>query len=360
MRIKMKKEKNIIFGVIIVLAIFLISAGCSKEGGRGEAIKEQVLSVKGEEIVAVSKELKKSFTGSLEGEKQAVIRAKISEAVEKIHVKEGDYVKANDVIVSLDRSGPTSNFMQSYSVFQNAEKNFNKMKYLYEEGAVSESQYDGARTEYEVARANYEAALQMVELRAPISGMATSIDVSPGEYVSPGVAAATIATTDKLTMKFGVGGGDLGYFKEGEEVVVTVEAESLLVGKGEVFMVARSADQATRSFQIEARIDNKNGLFKPGMFGKAEITIGRYENIIAVPRSAILSRQNARVAFVYSGGKAVRREVITGVDFNGLSEVKSGLSVGDTLITVGQEYLEDGMKVNLVRIVDASGKEVEL
>ncbi len=348
--------------VAVVSSIILTGlwTGCSGKKTGAAANDRKAISVKGEAVVGVSKKLSKSFTGNLEGQKQAAIRAKIAEAVEKINVKEGDYVKANDVILVLDKSGPTSSYMQSYSVYQNSEKNFGKMKYLYDEGAISESQYDGARTEYEVSRANYEAALQMVELRSPINGTVTSLDVTVGEYAAPGMQVATIASTDNLRMKFGVSSNDIGFIREGAQVDVSVAAESLLVGKGTVIMVARSADPATRSFQIEVEIDNSGHLFKPGMFGKADITVGEFDNIVVVPRTAIIIRNDKNYVYVYSGGKASAREITLGIDFNGTSEVKNGLSAGDTLITVGQNYLEDGVEVNLARYVNAEGKEVEL
>jgi len=343
------------FGLILTSLLY----ACFGNKETNTSINEQAVAVKGELIEATSKQLSRAFTGSIEGEKQAAIRAKIAEAVEKIHVRTGDYVNINDVIVSLDRSGPTSNYMQAYSVFQNAEKNFNKLKYLYEEGAVSETQFDGARTEYEVSKANYDAALQTVELRTPIAGRVTSIDVYAGQYVSPGQQIATVASTAQVRMKFGVSGNDIAYFREGQMVSITVEADSIIHGDGTVLMVARSADPVTRTFQIDIKIDNKEHLFKPGMFARASVIIGDYENIVVVPRQAIINRDNRDFVFVAINGSAVMREVTLGVDFNGVTEISSGLLPGDTLITIGQNYLKDGGKIKIGRLVDASGKEIQ-
>ncbi|MCX6826203.1 MAG: efflux RND transporter periplasmic adaptor subunit, partial [candidate division Zixibacteria bacterium] len=350
----MSLKKITSFDILIWPALFLLVAGCSGEGGQ-KTTTEQLISVRGELVTPVSKELTKTFTGSLEGEKQAVIFAKISEAVERINVREGERVGVDNILVSLDRSGPTSNYMQASSVFKNAEKNFRKMKNLFDQGAVSEMQYDGARTEYEVAKANFDAAAQTVDLRSPISGTVTSIDVSAGQYVSPGVQVATVAQIDKLRMKFGVSGNDIGNFKEGADVRVTVDADSLLTGQGNVIMVARSADPVTRTFQVDVEVSNDNHILKPGMFAKCEIIIGRFKGIVTAPRIAILNRDGKDRVFIYSGGKSVVREVVRGADFNGISEIKSGLNDGDTLITVGQDYVEDGGKVKLARFVGIDG-----
>ncbi|UCD94613.1 MAG: hypothetical protein JSU69_00755, partial [Candidatus Zixiibacteriota bacterium] len=171
-----KRNNRLGFISIIFLVVGLV--GCGGNEQTGTDASERTVSVKGEIVTTSNQELKKNFTGTLEGEKHAVLTAKIAEAVEKVMVNEGDYVKADDVLVMLDRMGPTSNYVQASSVFQNAEKNFKKMKYLFEEGAVSESQFDGAKTEYEVAKANFDAARRLVDLRTPVAGMVTSINVS--------------------------------------------------------------------------------------------------------------------------------------------------------------------------------------
>ena len=353
-------SKKIILGITIIVISLLLTIGCSGSKTETAGGERKAISVQGEAIVPVTRELVKSFTGNLEGRRQAVIRAKIAEAVEKIDTREGDHVASGDPIISLDKTGPTSNYMQAYSVYQNSEKNYNKMKYLYDQGAISESQFDGARTEYEVSHANFDAALQMVELRSPITGTVTSIDVAVGEYVSPGMQVATVAETGDLRMKFGVSSSDIGYISDGADVRVSVEADSLLVGKGNVIMVARSADPVTRTFEVEVEVENAGRQFKPGMFAKGDITVGTYNGIVAVPREAVINRSGKDYVFVYSGGKALQREVTLGIDFNGTSEVRSGLIPGDTLITVGQNYLEDGVPVNLAKFVTAEGKEVEL
>ncbi|HHI03078.1 MAG TPA: efflux RND transporter periplasmic adaptor subunit, partial [candidate division Zixibacteria bacterium] len=190
----MRQTKNKLGNGLVILFLMILWTACSAPEETELAVEEKVIPVRGMQISPVSMEQRKTFTGTLEGEKQAVIRAKIAEAVNCIDVIEGDEVRANEVIIRLDKTGPSSNYLQSKSVFQNAEKNFKKMRYLFGEGAISESQFDGARTEYEVARANYEAARQLVELRTPIDGTVTSIDISVGDYVSPGQQVATVAT----------------------------------------------------------------------------------------------------------------------------------------------------------------------
>lgn len=346
-------------GLLLSLTIPMVLGGCAEEQADQPEARANVISVQARELALSSRELTKSFTGTLEGERQAVLTPKISEAVVAVKVKEGDAVRADQVLIELDRTGPTSNYAQANSVFQNARKHHQKMKFLFEEGAISESQYDAARTEYEVAEANFESARRMVAISTPISGTVTSINVSLGDFVYPGQALATVAKIDTLRMKLGVTGTDLRYFQVGNRVTVDLEASSELPGQGRVATVAESADPVTRSFEIEIEVDNGSGRLKPGMFARAGIVTNRIEDVIIVPFKSIIKRDNKDHAFVVEGGEARLKAVTLGADFNGFVEVREGLDPGDTLVTVGQDYLDDGYQVKIAKMIAADDEEME-
>jgi multidrug efflux pump subunit AcrA (membrane-fusion protein) len=111
---------------------------------------------------------------------------------------------------------------------------------------------------------------------------------------------------------------------------------------------------------VEVEIDNARHLFKPGMFGRSETIIERFSNIVVVPRTAIISQENRNYVFVVSGDRAGERQVSLGTEFNGSVQIIDGINPGDSVITVGQEYLDDGYKIKLAGFVDARGKEIEL
>jgi len=337
----------------LLAGLLLISCG-GDDSAVPEAL-EQVVSIRGMVVNPTARQLERVFTGTLEGERQAVIRAKISEAVEKLYVREGEVVQANDVIVGLDKNGPSSNYVQSRSVYLNAEKNFNKIKYLYTEGAISESQHDAAETEYTVAKANFEATLQTVELRTPVAGTVTAINVSVGDYVVPGEEIATVATIDRLRMKFGVNSNDIKYFGIGDDVRVFVGAVADSTGQGKVVTVARSADPVTRTFQVEVEVENSRRLFKPGMFARAEIVIERFEDILVVPRAAVVDRGQAKYIYIVRGDRVHLQEISLGTEFNGYSQAVSGLNPGDTIVTIGQDYLSDDFRIKLIAM-ESAGK----
>lgn len=345
--------------LIMLLGTMVVVWACSGQQ-TADVAGEKVVSIKGEYLRSSSQVLTREFTGTIEGEQQAVIRSKINEAVEKIRAAVGKDVVAESVIMTLDKNGPSSNFIQAQSLYQNAEKNFNKAKYLFEQGAIAETQFDAAKTEYEVSRANYEAARRLVELTTPITGTVTSIDVSPGDFVTAGQQVATVAIVEKLRMKLGVAGDEINFFDIGDKVQVSLENFSDDAVSGRVIKVARSADPSTRSFPVELEIDNSSRLLMPGMFARAQIIVETFDDIMAVPRNAILDRNDRKYVFTVNGDRARLNEVRLGSEFIGVAQVLDGIKVGDTIVTVGQEYLENNALIKMVRYVNGEGEEVEL
>jgi membrane fusion protein (multidrug efflux system) len=330
-----------------VLITASLLAAC--EGQERAEQKTQAVSVQAEVIGLTNLEQVRTYTGSLEGEKQTVIYARIAESVEKIHVTEGDSVAAGRVLISLDKEGSTSGYNESLSLFLNAEKNYRKMEFLYAEGAVSESQYDAAKTDYEVSKAAFEAVSGMVDIQSPIAGVVTAIDVSEGEFVTIGQKLATVASTRRLRVRFGVSAESIGSFSAGSEIWVYCDMVDE-VARGEVFSVAGSADPVTRAFEVEALIDNSDGSLRPGLFVRIEFLQKRLDSVIAVPNRAVLMLDEQPTVFVLKDGHSKKRPVALGADFSGAVVVTSGLSVGDTLITLGQQFLDDDMPVNLAAL----------
>ncbi|MGD8605168.1 MAG: efflux RND transporter periplasmic adaptor subunit [Candidatus Zixiibacteriota bacterium] len=343
--------KHLIPGFVGLALIATLIASCGEQKDIGGV--NRAVSVKAEIVHPQNVQVTGTYTGSLDGEKQAVLYAKISEAVQKVNVDEGQMVKANTTLITLDRTGPSSNYQQAKSLYDNAEKNYNKMAFLYKQGAVSESQYDAAQTDYEVKKAAFEAASQLVEIESPIDGMVTSVDVSAGDYVQIGQRLATVATTRKLRIRFGVNSSDMNYFTEGGKVTVSSEVLPY-TATGTITSVPTSANPTTRAFYVEATIDNSAGHFKPGMFVRIEYIKEDLKNVFVVPQNAVLVLDNTNTVFVVKNDSASQRTVVLGPTVGGNVVIDSGLVAGDTLVTLGQDYLDQGFAVRITSLSEGN------
>jgi len=334
--------------VLSILLLAIVVAGCSEEVAQ---VEERQVAVRGVVLEPQSRDIVKTYTGTVEGIRQATIRSKVTEAVQKVRIDEGDMVKEGQVLLSLDKSGPSSRYFETKSLFENAQKNFKKIEYLYNEGAVSESRYDEARTNYEVRKAEFESVSQLVEVPSPINGVVTSMNVREGDYLSMGQELATIARTDSLRVKFNVNIADAPLVESGTKVRVVIEeaADSI---DAFVKTIAKSADPVTRAVSVEATFDNAEGRFRPGTFARVRLLLERLNDVVIIPRNSIIEMSEGMVAFAVRGDYAIRQRVTTGADLDGEVVVESGMAPGDTLVVVGQAYLEDSTKVKLTGFED--------
>jgi len=336
---------SIVMSGLVMLLLLLASCGETEQVGE----TERVLSVKAMVVESSDRAITTSYTGSLEGERQAVLYAKLAEAVDSVWVKQGVTVSSGQVLLSLDRSGPTSSYREVHSTYMNAEKNFRKMEYLFAEGAISESDYDAAKTSYEVSQANLDAVTRLVEIQTPISGVVASINVLPGDFVAVGQELATVATRDRLRIRFGVNPNDIRFFELGAEVTILSNVADGL-GRGKIAAIASSADPTTRTFEVKAVIDNSQHLFNPGMFVHLEYIRERLDGVVAIPRQAVLMLDGMETVFSIVNGQAQKRLVTLGAELSGEVVIESGLLPGDTLVILGQDYLEDGVSVNITAV----------
>ncbi len=336
----------------MAVAVTAVMASCN--GGQQQAEAERpAVPVRVQVIVPFNENLTKTYTGVLEGQNQAVMYAKVAEAVDSVLVREGDRVSAGQVLVKLDREGPTSNLRQAESVYRNAEKNYNKMKVLFEQGAIAETQFDAAETDYEVARASYESARQLVEIQSPIKGTVTSVNVRRGDFLQQGQVVATVAATDRLRVRFDVKTSDMNLVQLGDTVRVVSETVNEAL-PGVVTAVAQSADPVSRAFEVEAIVANTGSgndtAFRPGMFVRVLLIMQRLENVVGVPQDAVIALANGSAVYVVDDGVAFRRMVSLGAEAGGRVVVEEGLQPGDTVVTLGQSYLDDSTAVRITDV----------
>jgi membrane fusion protein (multidrug efflux system) len=291
----------------------------------------------------------KSYSGSLEGEVQANIVAKISERVTAIQAHIGDAVQAHQVIISLDKNGTSSQYYQAEAGFKNAEKTLERMKSLYAEGAVSLQTLDGAQTSFDVARANFGAARSAVELTTPIPGVMTALNVNIGDLAMPGAVLATIARISQLKIIFNVSETDVVHLSLGQKVQIYSETNPDARTEGRIVQLSRSADTRSRSFEIKAQFPNTADFwFKPGMYCKVAVQISPRLQALVVPNAAIKSDGVSSQVYMIRNGRALQRTVRPGVSDEHNTEILEGLNERDVVVTTGMTNLRDSSLVKIV------------
>lgn len=334
------KRKLIYLLLIATMAILPLSCGKKSDSATTlPTIPVRTLAVQPGMI-----EVTREFTGGLEGIEQADIHIRLSEAVTALPFKVGDRVQAGQVLVTLDRSGASSQYNQAKAMYENAEKNFKKMKYLFDEKAISESAFDEAKAGFEVSKANYEAAKELVDITSPISGTLVELDVKIGDVPLQGVLAARVARTDALRMTFGVPADLVGQFSSGMTGALRVAGDDS-VYNCTVTKVSDAAEPQTRTFSVEVSVPNASRRLQAGTFAKVTFVVERKENVLAVPSAALLSNEGVMSLYVVKSDTAHERTVGVGASNGKDTEIRSGLNSGEEVVVVGQGFLSDGYPV---------------
>ncbi len=342
-------KRSILLISFSLLALFCL-AGCgSAEKKAAAGVVNSGTAVIPVETFAVgftNLAVTKTYTGTLEGEAQANIVAKISERITGINAEVGKSVAKGSPVILLDKSGTTSQYYQAEANFINAGKNLERMRTLLAEGAISQQLFDGTQTAYDVAKANFDAARSAVILTSPISGVITALTVNLGDLAVPGVVLATVANIQRMKVIFNVSEADVMRLRTGQRVEVYSEGLGTASAQGQVVQIAKSADVRSRSFEIRALFANTaDQWYRPGMFCKVSVEMAPRHNVLAVPASSILSDGFSTSVFKVSGNRAIRQPVVTGISDGQKVEIVSGLQNQEIVVTVGATNLRDSSLV---------------
>jgi RND family efflux transporter MFP subunit len=290
--------------------------------------------------------LTKTFSGTLEGEEQANIYAKIPERIMNVKVRVGDYVKSGSELFELDKGGASSQFYQAQAAFLNAQKNFERMKNLLAEGAISQQAFDQTETGYEVAKANFDAARSTVEITSPISGVVTVLNVNIGDLANPQMPLAIVANIGRMKAKFNVGEIDVPSFYVGQPVQIFSEMNPNVIQSGKIIQLSNSANVQSRTFEMQAIFTNtKDRWFKPGMFCRVNVNMKTKKDALVIPFAAVVKLNNSDGVYLINEDKSYFKPITTGITDGKLIEVISGLKAGDKIVTLGMNNLKDGTVV---------------
>jgi len=334
---------------LLILSAFFFQFCGDKPAETTEAGKTNftdTVSVEAEEVVIRELITSKTFSGSLEGEEQANIISKIPERIMQINVKVGDYINSGTILFMLDKGGASSQFYQTQAVFLNAQKDLERMKNLFNEGAVSGQALDGTQTSYDVAKANFEAAKRTVEITSPLSGMVTAVNVNIGDIANPAIVLATVANIGRMKALYNVGESDLPSFNIGQPIEIYSELNPEIIQTGKLSQISKSANIESRTFEIQALFPNtKNRWFKPGMFCRINVNMKTKKDALTIPITAIVSNNSKPGVFVINENKVTFKHVTTGMTDGKYTEVLSGLSAGENVVTLGMNNLKNGTVV---------------
>ncbi len=282
------------------------------------------------------------------------VTAKVSNRVTAIAFREGQIVRAGDVLVEFDSEQVRASLAEAEAALRDSRSQFNRSRELFATRALSEAQLDQLQATLSMNEARVAGARSQLNdtiIRAPFAGRVGLRNVSVGSFVTPGTVITTLDDTSVIKLDFSVPEVFLAQVREGLEISSRTTAYAGEAFRGKVSSIDNRLDPVSRAVLVRARIDNRDGRLKPGML--MTVALMRAETpALLIPEQALVPEGNEQYVFAVRDGKAVRMKVQTGRRRPGEVEIIDGLGDGDVVIVEGTQKVREGTAVSPV--VDAA------
>lgn len=334
------------FAIASLLSAGVLLSGCGSDDA-GLDTAAPVIS-KAETMVVATVDLPVRYvtSGTVTSDHRVSISSRLSGYIRQLPVREGDRVKAGDVLVRVDPVNARQGVVQAEADLADAKADLSRYEELFKASAVSKQQLDRVRLRYKVARSQLEQArnqLSYAEVRSPVDGVVVEKRMSKGDLASPGAAILTLEDPASLLVETHVSDQFVGGINVGDKVSIEVSSLKQPL-TGTVRQVVQAADVMTHQFLIKIAVESHKDVH-PGMYAQAGFKINTRKGL-QVPAAAVINRGGLHGIFVVDGdGIAHYRQIRLGQKNGDLVEVLAGLHDGDSIAWNGSPALVTGMKV---------------
>ncbi|HYR90521.1 MAG TPA: efflux RND transporter periplasmic adaptor subunit [Terriglobia bacterium] len=202
----------------------------------------------------------------------------------------------------------------------------------------------------------YRAAVELAEkklrdavIRAPFKGQVKERVVAPGQYLKVQTPVIVIVSVDPLRVRLKIPEPMAGWIRTADRIQVSVDAYPDKTFSGKLSRINPTVDPQSRTFEVEALLENSEELLKPGFFVKARIPSGKVDRVLAVPQDALQYSYGVYKVCLIQGDLLKETEVKLGEVSGGAAEVVSGVKAGDMIAVPAKgQVLKDGARIQIV------------
>ena len=284
----------------------------------------------------------------VEGDEDVVISAESMGSITSLFVKAGDRVSKGQILAQTDDRIIKQGIAELQAHLELSNQIFNKQKNLWDQKIGSEVQFLQAKANkesMEMKMAGLQEQWELTKIKSPINGTVDQIDIKVGETVAPGMPAFRVVNLNSLKVTAEVAEAFISKVNKGNEVLIYFPDQDKEI-KSKLNYSGQAINLLNRTFNVEVRLDPKDGNFNPNMVAVLKIVDYSAPKAYAVPVGSIQKSSDGEFVYVAvsNDGKTVahRKKVSSGMTYNGLAEITSGLTEGDKVITFGYQNIIDG------------------
>jgi len=342
--------------LFLLIGVLFITWACKPKNG------EQIITDEGNNSIQLSSEQikvsgiktgkieKKAISEMLECSGQiqvsptnkAIASPGLNGFIKDVFVKEGDFVKAGSVLVSVTHPGfiiLQQQYLESKSRVDFYEKEFKRQGELTVENAASIKNMEKAQSDYWTAQAAYKSAKTQLEILginteklekenfvkafnvvAPISGFVSNLSINKGQFLESTDIVCEIININTLQIVLNIFEKDLQQIKIGQLVTFNSVHNKNQPFTTKVQIIGAQTNMENRTIKVMCNFENKDAAFHPGMFIRASVGLNEHESY-CLPQTAIISQNGKSVIFIKKGEAFFERIINTGITQDGVVEI---------------------------------------
>ena len=347
-----------LIGVVLVLVIFGLSAGCRGKGsGKQEgAARPQVTGVVVEAAALSQADEYIETSGTVKAGKVSTIASRMMGTLTSIKVGEGDRVQAGQALATVDDSDVVQKVKAAEKAVEAAEQQksladitYQRYKGLHDDKALTGQELDQVATQKKVADTEYGRARAMLReaevyqgftrIMAPFSGVIVEKKAEPGSMAVPGMPLFVLEDTSGYRIEANLDEKHAGMVKKGMQAMITIDSLNRVLS-GTVSDIIPSIDPLTRTFLVKIAISAEG--MRNGSYAKVAIPFAKKDKLLVYRKAVVERGQLIGLYTVDSSSIISYRLVRTGRTYGDKVEILSGISPGEHIIVDNVEKAVDG------------------
>jgi len=300
-------------------------------------------------------------SGTVQPLRQAMVKAKVSGDVRQVTVREGESVKAGQLLAKIDTADLEAKLIERSGALESAkaqlamaEKTQATNQALLKQNFISQNAYDNSESSRHVSEGTVKSAEAQVQLArnalrdatatSPLNGIVAKRHVQVGEKVAFDSPLITVVDLTDMELQAAVPAVDVPELAIGKTVELTIDGFGERRFTGRVERINPAAEPGTRAILVYVGIPNADGALRGGMFATGRIALAASAPVPTLPATAIRTEAGQTYVWTVEGGKLVKRIVMTGRkdDATGRVEIKTVLAPNTPVLAAKFDNLKDG------------------
>jgi RND family efflux transporter MFP subunit len=291
------------------------------------------------------------------------VRSQVTSTISKVHIREGQFVKAGELLFTLDARSDEANvakaraqLVKDNAALADAQRQYVRAKQLFSQNFVAQGALDTAQAlvdsqaaviaSDQAALDASQVALSYARVNAPNSGRAGAINVFPGSTVQANISSlVTITQLDPIAVAFNLPQRSLvdalAALKDGGAPVTASLADGAGSFNGRLKFVDNAVDASSGTVKVKAVFDNHEGKLWPGAYVDVSQTVSTLKDAVVIPQAAIIQSARGIIVYVMAGGKALQKPVQL-LYADGNDAAVTGVNVGEAVVLDGKQNLRPG------------------